>query len=180
MAAVNSAGRLGLSFEIQGVPQINRILGVRIKAIKDLRPAWGEVYDLLRKQEVDVFTKRGAIGEAAPESGVGTWLEWKPLKPKYAELKKAMGFGSKIMILTGDLHRSLTQKGAPSSVFGSHLLWMEFGTLIPYAAVHQRPKPTNPLPKREPIRISKVTVRGIVRIISSHLTETDQKVRANL
>ena len=180
MAAVNSAGRLGLSFEIQGVPQMNRVLGVKIAAIRDMRPAWKSVADLLRKNEFAVFNKQGAVGDAAPESGVGTWTEWAPLNEVYKKRKVAQGYSSKIMIRTGALQASLIFPNRPGSVFGPHPLWMEYGTTIPYAAVHQKPSPTNKLPKREPLRISKETVRGIVRIISKYLSDTGQKERANL
>ncbi len=180
MAAVNSAGRLGLSFEIQGVPQMNRVLGAKISAIKDLRPIWKDVCRLLRKNEFDVFLKQGAVGEAAPESGVETWGEWKELNKKYAARKAADGFGSKILIREGDLFRSLVLEKTKGSVFGPHPLWMEYGTTIPYAAVHQRPRPTNKLPKREPLRITKETVRGVVRLISKYLSDSGQKERSNI
>lgn len=155
--------------DVDGVPQINRALGVLAKRVKDLRPAWQEIIEDFAKSEETLFQRQGNVG------GLGRWA---PLNPDYAARKRAQGFGSKILVRTGRLKRSLTNPHHGEFISKVRPLSLTMGTRVPYAKYHQRG--TSKMPRREPIRLAETTKRRWTRIIQRYLLESGQFERKNL
>ena len=154
--------------EVLGQVQVDRTLGVLAAKVKDLRPAWEDIRHDFQAREDWVFKREGAV------SG---WDRWRPLNPVYAAWKRKHGFGSKILVKTGRLKRSLVS-GSPDTIFESKPKSMVVGTRVPYAKYHQLG--TSKMPKREPIRLTEPQKRFWVQIIHKFLKVSGQFERANL
>lgn len=180
----NRAGMLGLSFEVAGVVQVSRVLAISAERVTDLIPAFERIADDFTKGEKRVFVAEGAVGEAPSESGVGTWVKWKEVNPKYAAWKRKKGFGSKILVKTGKLKASLTDASAEGHIRVINKLNLEIGTAVPYAGYHQTGTKNKDgslrMPKREPIRITKKQARFWVSIINKFLLDVGERERKNL
>jgi len=181
-----------IGLDIAGVKQVHRALMVKSEAVKDLRPVWDDIYKDFLKREKLVFQRQGNVGSRTREvTGAkkgGSWGKWEPLDKAYAARKRAAGFGSKILVRTGDLRDSLTQRGHSEAVFNPSKRWLTMGTTVPYAGYHQtgtgrsggRSGSTiTRMPAREPIRISEAQARFWVRLVNKFLHESGQFERAN-
>jgi len=167
-----------LAIEIAGVKQVNRALAVSAAAIKDLRPVWEDLYDDFLKRERVLFVRQGNSGSPTREmETAGPWGAWAPLNPAYAARKRAQGFGSKILVRTGRLMDSLTQRNHPDAVFMPMPTSMSFGTRVPYSGRHQTG--TTSMKRREPIRITEAQARFWVRLVHKFLIESGQFEREN-
>jgi len=169
-----------LTMDVAGVKQLNRGLGVMASAVKDLRPVWEDIYDDLLKRERAVFAQEGKAFSKTREmgEGAGAWGPWEPLNEDYAKRKLAQGYGSKILVRTGRLKESLTQRGGADAVFEVSLQAISMGTKVPYAGYHQTG--TRRMPVREPLRISEVQARHWTRLVHKFLIESGQFERENL
>ena len=170
---------LRLQFQVDGINQVNRALVVASEAVKDLRPVWESVYDDFLKRERVVFAREGNYGSPTREMNTpGPWGDWAPLNYAYAEQKKAKGFGSRILVRTGRLRDSLTQRGHADAVFVPGRMTMAMGTKVPYSGYHQhgtrRKNGLVLMPRREPVRISEVQARFWVRLIQKFLVSSGQ------
>lgn len=178
MAGVsNRAGMLGLTFEVIGVPQVARVLGVQAKAVRNLTPVWDDLAADFRQREKTVFGNEGAVQG---------WSKWQELAEGYASWKQAHGYSSAILVRTGDLKSSLTTSGK-GHVFVKAPLRMEIGTSIPYAKYHQSPQPRQRsksgkvrLPRREPIRVTAALRRHWVRLIQAFIVQSGQFERESI
>lgn len=170
---------LRIAVEISGVRQLNRALGVVASAVKDLRPVWEDIYEDFLRRERTLFARQGNVGSPSREVGAtsGVWGPWAPLNPEYAARKRAMGYGSRILVRTGRLRDSLTQRGHVDAVFSASPKSMALGTGTPYAGYHQTG--TSRMPRREPLRISEAQSRAWVRMIQLFLIESGQFEREN-
>lgn len=114
----------------------------RLRAIgdraRDLGPAWPGVGNVISGHMAQQFFTQGAAGGRP----------WQPLSPRYRTWKIRKGHPAAILVLSGDLARSLTSR--PMSIEEYHPKWAEFGTRDPKGGWHQRGHrlPTR-LPKRE-------------------------------
>ena len=161
---------LGITFEVEGVPQMARVLGISFKRVKDLRPVWDDIADDFGKGEKSLFSRQGA------KQG---WAAWAPLNPDYVKWKKSKGFSTRILQRKGDLKDSLTRRSDKNFIFKPRKLGMEIGTKVPYAKYHQRGVPKNKLPKREPIRITNTQRKTWVKLIQKYVIESGQFERSN-
>lgn len=165
-----------LTLEVAGVQQVNRKLGLAAAAVQDLRPVWEDVYDDFLDRESKVFDAQGQSGSKTREMGGGAWGEWEALNEEYAKRKAAEGYGSRILVRTGDLRSSLTSRNA-DAVFRADQRSVSMGTKVPYAWYHQTGKG---VPKREPIRVSEAAARMWARMIQKFVLESGQFERENV
>jgi len=161
--------RFQITFEVEGIKQLDQELGIMAGNIKDLRPAW---------QDIDKDFTEGESGIFGNEGAYDGWARWKAIDPAYASWKTAHGFDSKILHRTGRLRMSLTNRHSQDHEFKMTRMNMVMGTKVPYAAYHQRG--TKHLPKREPIRVGTAQRRRWVAIINKHVHETGQKRRLSI
>ena len=165
-----------ISLDIAGVKQVNRALLLSAAAVKDLRPVWEDIYDDFLTSERSVFAAEGNVGSQTREMGSGgSWGPWEPLNVDYAARKQAKGYGSKILVRTGRLRDSLTERSHADAVFQPRALGASLGTRVPYAGYHQTG--TSRMPAREPIRITEVQARRWMRLIQKFIVESGQFVR---
>lgn len=130
---------------------------------KDVRPVWARFGLYLSRQVARQFASRG------------TWLgtPWRPLTPEYRLQKRRKGFGSRILVASGELKGSFTGRpmkveryGVSSAVYGSDLdtaVWHQHGT-------HHKGKQVNP-PRPMLVPNPKMT-KFLKRLLKQHLTNT--------
>jgi phage gpG-like protein len=176
--ASNKAGLLGLTFEVDGVPLVSKVLGVAAKSVRNLEPVWNDIYDDFRARESRVFAAQG---------NVQGYDAWTPLNPTYKEWKQEHGFDTRILIKTGAMMNSLTRKGASGSVFRPGPMRVEMGTSVPYAVYHQSDRPRKQkkgggdrLPRRTMFRVTDTQRRHWVRLIQAFILMSGQFERENL
>ena len=164
---------LKISISIEGIPLIDRILGTAAAAAKDLRPAFNEITKDFERQMREVFDSSGAIAG---------YQQWTPLNRAYAAKKQADGYGTKILVRTGQLKTSLTGGGFVGGGVGVvrkiSKRAMTIGTKVPYAKYHQRG--TRKMPKRDFVRVSNFARARWMKMIQAHLIRTGQFSRVNL
>lgn len=157
------AGMLGFTFEVTGVPQVAKVIGVMMQNVRNLQPVWKEIADDFTNRGKRLFQQQGSVQG---------WGRWADLDENYEKWKQAHGFSTRILIRTGALERSLTNRHDRHAVFNAGPLRMEIGTSIPYAGYHQTK--TRKMPKREPIRITDRQRRHWVHLITEFLIESGQ------
>jgi phage gpG-like protein len=94
---------------------------------------------------------------------------WRPLAAATRELKKQHGWDARILRRTGELERSLTQRGEelePSRMGPRDEL--AFGTTVPYARFHQYGQG---VPRRELINLMPRTVERMTAISQDYIVE---------
>ena len=171
---------LKLSFEVEGVKQVNLWLDQAAYRVRHLQPVWEDIADRFVEYQKEVFGNQGAVGAKANR---GSWGPWASLNPDYLEWKVTHGFSPMILIRTGDLLKSLTSRSDSNFLFHPRDLSMTIGTRVPYAKYHQtgatwtRGGRTIRLPKREPIRVNKTQSREWVKLIQLFLVESGQARR---
>ncbi len=162
------AGMLGLTFEVAGVPQVARVLGIAMHRVRNLQPVWNDIADDFVKGEKKVFSQEGSVPG---------WEQWAPVNEEYAKLKAAQGYGTKILRRTGVLERSLTNRADRNFFYQAGPLRMEIGTTVPYARYHQ--EGTKKMKKREPIRVADTQRRHWVQLIQKFVIESGQFERVS-
>jgi len=126
-----------------GAKKVIDILNGMQDRAKNPRESFFAIADEFAKHEGTVFNQQGAV-----EGFAG----WAPLSPNYVAEKAAEGYGSRILIRTGKLRMSLTDKTDANFVFRLTPKRLVIGTSVPYAKFHRRG--TSNMPAREPIRIT--------------------------
>jgi len=112
--------------------------------VKDWRPAFEQIY----ANYVEV-TRRNFTSQGYP-------TRFKALSPAYRAWKQKHFPGKKILQRSGNLMDSMLGRGQSTrqhTIKDIKKLSAEFGSSLPYARVHQDPKPTNPLPRRPPLQL---------------------------
>jgi phage gpG-like protein len=147
---------MNIKFEILGKKQVSTILSNIYSRVKDLRPAFKQIADNFRETERITFEKQGRPGE------------WRALSPKYAAWKAKNYPGKPIMVLTGDLKKSLTSRG------GNHYekigrQELEIGTKDKLGIFHQ--KGAGRLPVRKLISPTPRDISEWVQITRSFIIE---------
>jgi len=132
-----------VTFDIKGTAQAAKMLALMTDRAKDVRGALNKIADEFTAHERTVFIRQGAVEGLAG---------WAPLKPDYAAEKLASGYSGGILVRTGRLRMSLTNKNDANFVMRMTPKSLKIGTSVPYAMYHR--KGTVHMPKREPIRTS--------------------------
>lgn len=146
-------------FEVAGDKQISReILRVGERA-GNVTLAWPAVASLFREETQLQFDTEGQYASGG----------WKPLKPETLRRKRAKGQDERILRASGDLFASLTQRNDLNQIVEMRPTEFVFGSRLPYAGVHQNPKPSNPLPRRRPLEFTEPARRQTVKIVQRYI-----------
>lgn len=148
-------------FDVAGEKLVNRrILRVGERAV-DATEAFVAIGELMMSETGIQFATEGTHASGG----------WKHLKPATIAAKQRDEMRTEILRRTDDLLHSLTVKGDTNMVFEAHPTELIFGSKLPYALVHQNPRPTNPhkTPKRPPLAFTNPTRVEIVKILQRFL-----------
>lgn len=97
-------------------------------------------------------------------------LRWKPLSPNYEEWKKKHYPGQGLLVLTGELKKSMTQEGAQGNIskYGHDNAF--FGTDVPYGVYHDNlDEPRKKIPLRNFSQPSVSTYGSWINMIEADL-----------
>lgn len=112
-----------VSADARSLTQATRALDALSRSMRDLRPLWELV-------SVDFW----ATGKARFDSkNASRGAQWEPLGPRYGALKRYHYGDLPLLVLSGTLRRSLTQKGAPGGVQRMTPEALTIGTSVEYA-----------------------------------------------
>lgn len=125
---------------------ITYLEGIR-KRLTDSSRLWNSIGMTILQREKEIFDKEGP--------------GWAALAPRTIYDKKRMGFPMDILIRTGALKSSLTQKGAVGSIFEGNKHSLTIGTEIHYALPLYTGAPSKNLPSR-PMLIDEETAIMLV------------------
>jgi phage gpG-like protein len=145
-----------ISFELLGKEKVVSILTSLKSRVKNLSPAFRSISDNFRETEKKTFDNQGR-GKS-----------WMPLSSTYAAWKAKHYPGRPIMVLTGDLKRSLTSRDANHIERIRHQD-MEIGTSDKKGIWHQ--KGTSKMPARKLISPTASDKMEWVNIIRSYIVE---------
>jgi phage gpG-like protein len=145
-----------ISIELQGKKKVSGILSRLAGHVRDLRPAFKQIGMNFREMEKKTFEKQGS-----PQ-------QWRVLSPTYAAWKAKNHPGKPIMVLQGDLKKSLVSAG------GDHIerikrMEAEYGTKDPKGDWHQRG--AGKLPVRKVISPTASDKTEWINIIRSFIVE---------
>lgn len=151
--------KVTVKLSVLGEMQLDRAIQGRIKATSDLSPAFEKIADDFIEMQEKAFAAEGAY-EGNPA--------WAPLSAKYAAWKAKKFPGRGILERSGALKASLT--GGAGSSREIEPLKLSIGGSVrvgrwDLGAIHQKPKATNKLPKRELINLSMTRRRRWMRWI---------------
>ena len=139
---------------------------IRLDRISDMSPVWEYIADDFATKEGTVFKRGGA------SSGFDKWA---PLKQSTIDRKLSSPYkknASRILVRTGNLRASLTQRSHSNFIFRSNRSYMEIGTSVKYAGIHDKGDPRSGLPQRTLIRIPDKVKRKWNSVILRHLVNT--------
>jgi len=129
-------------YQVKGIDRVKKALN-RIRAkVKNLKGAWPQIRDEFYRIEQKRFDSQNKG-------------RWKPLSPRYASWKEANHPGKPIMVLTGDLKRTLTSLTS-GSIYNPTPNSLTLGTSKKYALTHQHGR-------------GKIPARPLIALISSDL-----------
>lgn len=140
---------------------------IRLQRLANMRPVWDYIADDFAKKQKTVFSKGGAV------SGFSAWA---PLKPNTIERKNNSNFkrnANRILVRSGQLRSSLTNRSHPNFVFRATSKSMQIGTNVRYASVHDKGSFSSGIPRRSLIRIPDDVLRKWNSRILRHLVSTD-------
>jgi len=124
-----------LHFEFYGDAQVDRTLDAIEGRAQDASPVWDVIADRFLHVEEQQFASEGGWGSGG----------WPALSPAYAAWKQAHYSGRPILVLTGDLERSLTD-GPAVRVIRPDRMWI--GSDVAHGRYHQL---GDGVPQRRPI-----------------------------
>ena len=150
-----------ITIEAQGEVQLDRDFTRIRETIDDLTPVWKEV-------QIEFFDIEGEQFDSEGKKGLSG--KWKPLSPKYEEIK-LQKYGSialigGILYATGRMRESLTRHTS-DTVSEIHKQEATFGTAVPYAKYHQTGG--GRLPQRKVIDLSDEQKRRLTKKIQKEL-----------
>lgn len=148
---------LRFTIDVAGERQLDRGISRFEEGISDYRPVWDLIYDDFLAEVKAQFESEGAHGGG----------RWAPLSERYARWKQKHYPGKPILERTGDLKKSLTERGAPGAVFRSEPRALTMGTDVPYAIYHQTG--TRKMPARQEIRLTSHFKIEAMRLIQEYL-----------
>jgi len=115
-----------LKIEVDGAGMTTLLDNLRT-AVDDFTPVWPQVRQIFMAFMVKHFESEGSY------AGVG----WVPLSPAYAARKARLAPGKTILRFHDTLYKSLTKSGDANQVYRTGPSFMEFGTRVFYARIHQ-------------------------------------------
>jgi len=146
---------LNLSFDFYGDSQLNRTLARVTEDVSDLTDAWEEMADSLLAAEQKQFSSEGSYASGG----------WSPLSPKYAAWKARHYPGQPILVATGALSASLTQR--PFGVESIEPHSMAIGSDNEVGGYHQNG--TDKMPQRRVVELTGPTRAEWVKIAQRHV-----------
>jgi hypothetical protein len=159
---------VSFSFEVAGVKELDRSLGLMIKHVKNLKPAWPDVKDDFIRGSEKLFNSEGRSG--------GTFGRWRRLSPQYKVWKDVHFPGRGILVRTGALRASLMGRGLAGSgggfIYKPGKMGLSIGSSVPYAIYHQTGNPD--LPKRKPIDPNEAQKRRWMKILHEYIFKSGQ------
>lgn len=142
-------------FQVAGDVQIEReILRVGQRAA-DVAPAFDRIVDLWINETGLQFDTAGRHGSGG----------WRPLKPETIREKQRQGLDNGILRRTLALEDSLTHRGDGNMLLEIGPQELVWGSKLPYAEAHQKPRPGSRLPQRRPVEFTEEARRETVRIL---------------
>lgn len=165
MARVDRSNLLNISFEVYGVKELDRALGVMAANVKDLRAVWPRIrQDFIEGQREQFETEGDASGG-----------RWPALSPAYKAWKDIHYPGKPILQRTGRLFDSLTRTGDADAIYEPGLLGLTMGSKVRYGGYHM--VGTDIMPPRPPIRLTSGQAHRWVQYIQEHIVNTGQTER---
>lgn len=144
-----------INLDIAGDRQLSRELLRVGERGQDMRPAFTAIGTFWLDETREQFNTEGGHASGG----------WKPLAPETVRRKALAGLDPRILRATGALFTSLTERGRKGSLLRITKNELRFGSTLPYAAVHQRPKASNRLPQRRPVELTEAARKESVRIL---------------
>ncbi|WP_040457273.1 phage virion morphogenesis protein [Kribbella catacumbae] len=152
-----------MTFSFYGDTQLDRTLARFQERPEDARPVWDALADRFATIERRQFKSEGKYASGG----------WAPLSPQYAKWKAKRHPGAKILHLTGDLERSLTQRPFGVEVIERHS--MAIGSNVPYGKYHQNG--TDRMPQRRPVEFTEAERARWVRTLQRYLMTGEAVVK---
>lgn len=143
-----------LRFEFFGDEQVNRTILRTIDAAEDARPAWEVLAGSFQTAQRRQFRSEGTYGSGG----------WAPLSPRYAAWKARNYPGAPILVRTGDLRASLTER--PFGVEVIEPRFAIFGSDVRYGLFHQQ---GDGVPRRRPVELPESLRRRWVKVLQRWL-----------
>jgi hypothetical protein len=143
--------------ELHGEVQLNRRFLRWSQNAADAAPVFENIFAYLLKVEKQQFTTQGA------QSGHA----WAQLAASTVVQKQREGLRPEILRATDALLGSLTKAGDPNQLKIIQPNMLAFGSMLPYARMHQQPGPEAHYPQRRPIDLTiqnKVTIMKAVQL----------------
>jgi phage gpG-like protein len=146
-----------ITIEAFGETELSRELLRFTQRADDMRPAFAEVRERFLKLETEQFDSGGRYSGG-----------WAPLKDGYAQAKLRAGLDPNILVATGRLKKSLTDKGT-DSVYETTRDSALFGSNVPYGVFHQSRQPRRFLPRRAPVAIPEREKIEWIKVLQHYL-----------
>lgn len=143
-----------LTFDFYGDVQIDRTLARVGANVEDATEAWEQIADRFARFESRQFASEGRAGSGG----------WAPLSPRYAAWKAKRFPGQPIMVATGELRASLTER--PFGVEAIRPQSMAIGSGVDYGAFHQK---GDGVPQRRVVELPESERREWVKILQQHI-----------
>lgn len=112
---------------------------------------------------------------AAEDEQFRTHKGWKRGAPATIAEKARHGWGPEPLEATGRLRYSLTRAANPDAIAKADASSITLGTRDPVARIHKGAKPSNPMPRRNPIPVRKALRTDFIEDLRGHLLGTDQR-----
>lgn len=155
-----------ITIDAFGETELNRTL-LRIQhAAEDMRPAFNAIHDNFLILEERQFESEGGYSGG-----------WAPLADSTVAAKAAAGLDPHILQATGELFRSLTEKGDENHVFRITGDSMFMGSKVDYGKYHQSREPRSRLPRRPPVTLPEQSKKLWVKFLQSWLMEAQVNSR---
>lgn len=153
-----------IRFAFYGDEQVNRTIMRIVDAAEDARPAWEVIAKWFQLAQRKQFRSEGTYGSGG----------WAPLSPRYAAWKARRYPGAPILVRTGDLRASLTER--PFGVEVIEPRTAIFGSDIGYGLFHQRGEG---VPRRRPVELPESLRQRWVKVLQRFLVTGYASADAN-
>lgn len=159
-----------MQFEIKGLTRVKGIISRLKRRFVSFNPVWDDIRDVFFEIEERRF--------ATKNKG-----RWRPLNPNYAAWKNAHFPGRPLMVLTGDLKKSLTSM-SKDTVYKPGRRHMEIGTKTKYALAQHfgtrergGGRGQSRLPPRPLISITKPDIKKFQKVMDRYLDKIVKRAK---
>jgi len=174
---------ISIQIDFGGDLEIERQIGFKLSAVKDLTPAWKTCQAFLENYQKKVFDTGGVGGGFSYQrrKASETLEPWKELAESTKRRKQAKGQPLTPLIATGRMRRAFVeQDSSPDSIIQIRPLEFIYGVNegpdgVFYGKFHQQGGPR--LPKRPVLRITENVRQIIGDIIQGHIVKSGQARR---